>query len=93
MTEYNMSIEEAISCLEFDMSMITFDPNTGEELDLETVKIRNEMNYKCYFADKLAIEALKKQLPLELEYHNCPSCGIYNPPSHTYCSHCGQKLK
>lgn len=93
MTDYNMSIEEAISCLEFDMSMITFDPNTGEELDLETVRLRNEMNYKCYFADKLAIEALKKQLAQEAEFKHCPSCRLFVAPANTYCQNCGQKLK
>ena len=89
----NISIEEAISCLEFDMSMITFDPSTGEDLDLETVKSRNEMNYKGYLADQIAIEALTKQIPLECISNSCPSCGVYTAPSNAYCSHCGQHIK
>lgn len=91
--EYNISIEEAISCLEFDMDMITFDPSTGEDLTLEDIKIRNELNYKAYFADKLAIEALKKQKPIKANNNQCPSCRIFIPPAMKFCSHCGQHIK
>ena len=90
--ENKIMIEEAISTLEFDRDMILFNPSTGEDLTLDYVQACNPMNYKLYIADGIAIEALKKQIPLECNKSSCPGCGTYTPPSHTYCSHCGQRI-
>ena len=90
--EEKLLYEEAISCLEFDRNMILFNPNTGELLTLEYVEACNPMNYKLYIADGIAIEALKKQIPLECNKSSCPGCGTYTPPSHAYCSQCGQRI-
>lgn len=53
-----MTDREAIEVLRMDCDLITFDPMTGEIIDLETVKLRNDLNYKCYLANKVAISAL-----------------------------------
>lgn len=54
-----MDTREAIKQLEFDISMILFDPSTGETLTEEEVKCRNEMNYKTLLALEIAIANLK----------------------------------
>lgn len=55
-----MTEQEAIKQLQFDMDMITFNPNTGEDISLEVLKLRNEENYKTYLADDVAINALEE---------------------------------
>lgn len=55
-----MTENEAIKQLEFDQSMILFDPTTGEEIILEVLKVINKDNYLTYVADGMAIEALKE---------------------------------
>ena len=55
-----MTENEAIKQLEFDQSMILFDPTTGEEITLEVLKVINKDNYLTYIADGMAIEALKE---------------------------------
>lgn len=55
-----MKLEKAIEQLEFDRTMILFDPTTGEEIMPEILKALNEDNYRTYIADGVAIEALKE---------------------------------
>lgn len=55
-----MTEQEAIKQLQFDMDMITFNPNTGEDISLEVLKLRNKENYKTYLADEVAIKALEE---------------------------------
>ena len=55
-----MTENDAIIQLNFDMEMIRFNPETGENLILEQIKARNEDNYNTYLADEVAITALKE---------------------------------
>lgn len=55
-----MTENEAIKQLEFDQSMILFDPTTGEEITPEILKALNKDNFLTYVADGVAIEALKE---------------------------------
>ena len=55
-----MTENDAIIQLNFDMEMIRFNPETGENLTLEQIKAHNEDNYKTYLADEIAITALKE---------------------------------
>ena len=56
-----MTDREAIEVLKMDCDLITFDPMAGETIDLETVKSRNNLNYICYLANKIAISALQER--------------------------------
>lgn len=64
-----MTDREAIDVLKMDMNLITFDPMTGETIDLETVKLRNDLNYKCYLANKIAISAIQERIDRENVTH------------------------
>ena len=92
-----MTTEEAIKQLEYDKAMCLFNPMTGEE------KPMNEDCRKSAEADELAIDALKKQIPMkpkhvrtfgEFEFCKCPNCGFIRrkdlfPP---HCEFCGQAI-
>lgn len=74
---------QAIIQLSFDMEMILFEPSTGEKMTLEQVKYINEHNYNSYIADEIAINALKKQIPVMIVGRSvienaiggyCPTC-------------------
>lgn len=69
-----MTDREAIEVLRMDCDLITFDPMTGEIIDLETVKLRNDLNYKCYLANKVAISALQEREERSKGCRYC-SCG------------------
>lgn len=62
-----MTKKEAIIQLNFDMEMIRFNPDTGENLTLEQIKARNNDNYKTYIADEMAITALTHVMDLEMD--------------------------
>ena len=98
-----MTYQEAIDALKLDCAMITFSPMTGEILDLETVKARNELNYKCYLANKIAISCLQERIERE---NGCEHCldefcpqlvweyGLdHLLPDFKYCPMCGRDLK
>lgn len=55
-----MTNKQAIEILKRDIDLIMFDGNTGEELNLEQIKARNELNYQSYKAYEKAIEVLEK---------------------------------
>ncbi len=68
-----MTTEEAIKQLEYDKAMCLFNPMTGEEEPM------NEDCRKSAEADELAINALKKQIPMKAvgthyAHMRCPSC-------------------
>ena len=54
-----MTTEEAIKWLEYDKAMCLFNPMTGEEEPM------NEDCRKSAEADEIAINALKKQIPMK----------------------------
>lgn len=102
-----MTEKEAIERLVFDIDMILFDPNTGETLTKEQVKIRNEDNYNTLLADEVAISALNLRIPRKpVDNPNafgdtvtcCPRCGktVINYWNRKikppHCMMCGQKL-
>lgn len=60
-----MTEKEAVIQLNFDMEMIRFNPDTGENLTLEQIKAHNNDNYKTYIADELAINALTHVMDLK----------------------------
>lgn len=60
-----MTEKEAIIQLNFDMEMIRFNPDTGENLTLEQIKAYNNDNYKTYIADEVAITALTHVMDLK----------------------------
>ena len=51
-------IERAIEVLKMDNDLMEFDPNTGEEIPIES---QNELNQCAYKANLIAISALEKQ--------------------------------
>lgn len=55
-----MTEEEAISCLELDKDMMTFDAMTGETCTFEQVRLTSKDSYKDYLADNVAIRALQE---------------------------------
>lgn len=57
-----MNRKDVIKVLKMENDLITFDPMTGEEID---VKCLNELNKKCYIAHEEAIEFLKQSIPVE----------------------------
>lgn len=57
-----MNRKDVIKVLKMENDLITFDPMTGEEID---VKCLNELNIKCYIAHEEAIEFLKQSIPIE----------------------------
>ena len=57
-----MNRKDVIKVLEMENDLITFDPMTGEDID---VKCLNELNKKCYIAHEEAIEFLKQSIPVE----------------------------
>jgi len=57
-----MNRKDVIKVLKMENDLITFDPMTGEEID---VKCLNELNKKCYIAHEEAIEFLKQSIPIE----------------------------
>lgn len=87
--------EEAIKWLEYDKAMCLFNPMTGEE------KPMNEDCRKSAEADELAIEALKKQIPMKpklkknfdgWKFYACPNCEIIRHDFDSYCDNCGQAI-
>ena len=60
-----MTLDLAVKQLEFDQDMILFNPTSGEELTLESVRLVNHENYRTYLADGIAIAAIKKIIELE----------------------------
>lgn len=92
-----MTNQEAIEQLKFDQEMILFEPNNGNTLSLEEVKLHNEDNYKTYLADDMAIKALEKQVPKNVgrwsDGHSCcPACKRGVVTEDRYCCYCGQRL-
>ena len=92
-----MTDREAIEVLRLDCDLITFDPMTGEIIDLETVKLRNDLNYKCYLANKVAISALQER---EERSKGCEFCNIeanknamIEDHGYAVCPYCGRPLK
>lgn len=92
-----MTDREAIDVLKMDMQLIAFDPMTGETIDLETVKLRNDLNYKCYLANQVAIAALQERIDRE---KGCEWCIGFCPDvtgdpyaDCWFCPMCGRKLK
>ena len=94
-----MTTEEAIKQLEYDKAMCLFNPMTGEEEPM------NEDCRKSAEADELAINALKKQIPmkpihvrtfenLDLAFYKCPNCGFIRRKDlfPQYCEFCGQAI-
>ena len=94
-----MTTEEAIKQLEYDKAMCLFNPMTGEE------KPMNEDCRKSAEADGLAINALKKQIPMKAigthyAHMRCPSCNHRIPSGggsssrrrDNWCNYCGQKI-
>ena len=57
-----MKRKDVIEVLKMENDLITFDPSTGEEID---VKYLNELNKKCYIAHEEAIEFLKQSIPID----------------------------
>lgn len=57
-----MNRKDVIEVLEMENDLITFDPATGEDID---VRCLNELNNKCYIAHEEAIEFLKQSIPIE----------------------------
>lgn len=85
-----MTDMEAIEVLKMDCDLITFDPMTGENIDLETVKLMNNLNYICYLANKIAISALQER---EERNKGCKYCLDYKGDVNRFCPHCGRPLK
>lgn len=93
-----MTTEEAIKQLEYDKAMCLFNPMTGEEEPM------NEDCRKSAEADELAIEALKKQIPMKpivtlpnwkkgIPFSvDCPTCGNYLTTKVKRCEECGQLI-
>lgn len=79
---------QAIIQLSFDMEMIIFEPSTGEKMTLEQVKARNEHNYKSYIANEIAINALKKQIPVMII-----NCCVIGKTIGGYCPTCGGTVR
>lgn len=57
-----MNRKDVINVLKMENDLITFDPTTGEDID---VRCLNELNKKCYIAHEEAIEFLKQSIPVE----------------------------
>lgn len=57
-----MNRKDVINVLKMENDLITFDPTTGEDID---VRCLNELNKKCYIAHEEAIEFLKRSIPVE----------------------------
>ena len=93
-----MKIEKAIEVLKMENELMQFDPNTGEDYPIE---LQNQDNQDLYKANLIAIEALEKQIAIQV---NCIDsvemawldgyciCGEYVTDSMDYCRKCGQKL-
>lgn len=62
-----MTNSEAIEQLKFDISMILFNPTTGEAYTEEQVMCINSMNYKTLLADRVAISALEENEKLKAQ--------------------------
>ena len=60
-----MTEKEAIIQLNFDMEMIRFNPDTGENFTLEQIKAHNKENYNTYVANEVAITALTHVMDLK----------------------------
>lgn len=96
-----MTKQEAIDVLKMDCELILLDLNTVESLDPETVKARNDLNYKCYLANWVAIACLQEGIERE---KGCEECTIVRNGKTLFkgsgmmwgyecCPHCGRELK
>lgn len=57
-----MNRKDVIEVLKMENDLITFDPATGEDIDVSCL---NDLNKKCYIAHEQAIEFLKQSIPIE----------------------------
>lgn len=57
-----MNRKDVIEVLKMENDLITFDPHTGEDID---VRCLNDLNKKCYIAHEEAIEFLRTSIPIE----------------------------
>lgn len=57
-----MNRKDVIKVLKMENDLITFDPHTGEEID---VRCLNALNKKCYIAHEEAIDFLRESIPIE----------------------------
>lgn len=57
-----MNRKDVIEVLKMENDLITFDPYTGEEID---VRCLNDLNKKCYIAHEEAIDFLRQSIPIE----------------------------
>lgn len=57
-----MNRKDVIKVLKMENDLITFDPHTGEEID---VRCLNDLNKKCYIAHEEAIDFLRQSIPVE----------------------------
>lgn len=57
-----MNRKDVIKVLKMENDLITFDPLTGEEID---VRCLNDLNKKCYIAHEEAIDFLRQSIPIE----------------------------
>lgn len=57
-----MNRKDVIKVLKMENDLITFDPHTGEEID---VRCLNDLNKKCYIAHEEAIDFLRQSIPIE----------------------------
>lgn len=62
-----MNRKDVIKVLKMENDLITFDPHTGEEIDVSCL---NDLNKKCYIAHEEAIDFLRQSIPIEwIEKH------------------------
>ena len=57
-----MNRKDVIEVLKMENDLITFDPATGEDIDVSCL---NDLNKKCYIAHEQAIEFLKQSISIE----------------------------
>lgn len=57
-----MNRKDVIKVLKMENDLITFDPHTGEEID---VRCLNDLNKKCYIAHEEAIDFLRQSIPIK----------------------------
>ena len=74
-----MNRKDIINVLKMENDLITFDPMTGEDIDVSCL---NDLNKKCYIAHEEAIEFLKQSIPVEwiLKW----ACEFIDPDSEGY---------
>jgi len=57
-----MNRKDVINVLKMENDLITFNPLTGEDID---VRCLNDLNKKCYIAHEEAIDFLRQSIPIE----------------------------